>query len=98
MIDELAGLSKSPLGNPTRLAIALYLLSRERTTFSDMRKALKLTSGNLEFHLKALEDAGIVRTYHGFGRRPRKFVEITDKGTEELKEVLEILREAVGND
>jgi len=98
MIDELAGLSKSPLGNPTRLAIALYLLSRERTTFSDLRKALKLTSGNLEFHLKALEDAGIVKTYHGFGRRPRKFVEITDKGTEELKGVLEVLREAIGND
>ena len=96
MIDELAGLSKSPLGNPTRLAIALYLLSRERTTFSDLRKALKLTPGNLEFHLKALEDAGIVKTYHGFGRRPRKFVELTEEGVEELSEVLRVLREAVG--
>ena len=98
MIKELARLSKSPLGNPTRLAIALYLLSRERTTFVELRKAVKLTSGNLEFHLKALEEAGIVRTYYGFGKRPRKFVEITDKGVGELKEVLKILRDVVGDD
>jgi len=97
MIEELAKLSKSPLGNPTRLAIALYLLSRERATFASLRKALKLTPGNLEFHLKALEEAGIVRTYYGFGKRPRKFVELTEKGVEELSEVLRILREAVGD-
>ncbi|GAB6100844.1 hypothetical protein JCM16138_00670 [Thermococcus atlanticus] len=98
MLDELAKLSKSPLGNPTRLAIALYLLSRERTSFTELRKALKLTAGNLEFHLKALEDAGIVRTYYGFGRRPRKFIEITDAGVDELKNVLGILREVAGYD
>lgn len=98
MIEELAGLSKSPLGNPTRLAIALYLLSKERTTFTELKKALKLTSGNLEFHLKALEEAGIIRTYYGFGRRPRKFVEITDEGVKELTKVMRVLREAVGSD
>ena len=98
MLEKLAGLSKSPLGNPTRLAIALYLLSRERATFASLRKALKLTAGNLEFHLKALEETGIVRTYYGFGRRPRKFVEITEEGIEELREVLKILREVTGND
>ncbi|NJE54430.1 transcriptional regulator [Thermococcus sp. 21S9] len=95
MLEKLAGLSKSPLGNPTRLAIALYLLSRERATFSSLRKALNLTAGNLEFHLKALEEAGIVRTYYGFGRRPRKFVELTEEGVEELGEALRVLREAV---
>ena len=98
MLEKLAELSKSPLGNPTRLAIALYLLSRERTTFSTLRKALNLTPGNLEFHLKALEEAGIVRTYYGFGKRPRKFVEITDEGVKELGEALKILREVVGDD
>jgi len=98
MLEKLARLSKSPLGNPTRLAIALYLLSRERATFASMRKALNLTAGNLEFHLKALEEAGMVRTYYGFGKRPRKFVEITDRGVEELSEVLGVLRETVGSD
>jgi len=98
MLEKLARLSKSPLGNPTRLAIALYLLSRERATFASLRKALKLTAGNLEFHLKALEEAGIVRTYYGFGKRPRKFVEITEEGVKELGEALKILREVVGDD
>ena len=98
MLEELAKLSKSSLGNPTRLAIALYLLSRERTTFTSLRRALNLTAGNLEFHLKALEETGIVRTYYGFGRRPRKFVEITEEGIEELREVLKILREVTGDD
>jgi len=98
MLEELAKLSRSPLGNPTRLAIALYLLSRERATFSSLRDVLNLTPGNLEFHLKALEEAGIVRTYYGFGRRPRKFVELTEKGVEELSGVLRVLREAVGDD
>ena len=97
MLDKLARLSKSPLGNPTRLAIALYLLSREKATFTSLRKALNLTPGNLEFHLKALEEAEIVRTYYGFGKRPRKFVEITDEGVGELKEVLEILRGVAGD-
>ncbi|EEB73707.1 transcriptional regulator [Thermococcus sp. AM4] len=98
MLEKLAGLSKSPLGNPTRLAIALYLLSRERATFASLREALKLTAGNLEFHLKALEEAGIVRTYYGFGKRPRKFVEITEEGVEELREVIKILRKVTGDD
>ncbi|WP_457742289.1 transcriptional regulator [Thermococcus sp.] len=92
MLDELARLSKSPLGNPTRLAIALYLLPRERTTFASLRKALKLTPGNLEFHLRALEEARIVKIYYGFGKRPRKFVEITDEGVVELEKVLKVLR------
>jgi DNA-binding MarR family transcriptional regulator len=96
--EKLRELSASPLGNPTRLAIALYLLSRERSTFIEIAKALKMTPGNVEFHLKALEKAGIVRTYYGFGRRPRKFVELTEKGIKELEKALKILREVVGGD
>jgi DNA-binding MarR family transcriptional regulator len=78
--EKLRELASSPLGNPTRLAIALYLLSRERSTFIELAKALKMTPGNVEFHLKALEKAGIVKTYYGFGKRPRKFVELTGGG------------------
>jgi len=96
--EKLRELASSPLGNPTRLAIALYLLSRERTTFSELAKALKLTPGNLDFHLRTLEKAGMIKTYYGFGRRPRKFVELTEKGTDELERVMGTLREVVGGD
>jgi DNA-binding MarR family transcriptional regulator len=97
-VEKLRELAISPLGNPTRIAIALYLLSRERSTFIEIANALNMTPGNVEFHLKALEKAGIVRTYYGFGRRPRKFVELTEKGIEELETALKILREVVGDD
>ncbi|WP_297416967.1 transcriptional regulator [Thermococcus sp.] len=97
-VERLRELADSPLGNPTRLAIALYLLSRERTTFIELAKALNFTPGNLEFHLKALEKAGLVRTYYGFGKRPRKFVELTERGTDELEKAMRILREVVGGD
>ncbi|WP_297067598.1 transcriptional regulator [Thermococcus sp.] len=97
-VERLRELADSPLGNPTRLAIALYLLSRERTTFIELVKALNFTPGNLEFHLKALEKAGLVRTYYGFGKRPRKFVELTERGTDELEKAMRILREVVGGD
>ncbi len=96
--ERLRELADSPLGSPTRLAIALYLLSRERTTFIELAKALKLTPGNLDFHLKALKRAGIVKTYYGFGKRPRKFVELSEKGTDELEKVMGTLREVVGGD
>ena len=96
--ERLRELADSPLGNPTRLAIALYLLSRERTTFIELARALKMTPGNLDFHLKALERAGIVKTYYGFGKRPRKFVELSEKGIEELERLMKILREVVGGD
>ena len=96
--EKLRELANSPLGNPTRLAIALYLLSRERTTFIELARALKLTPGNLDFHLRALEKAGMIKTYYGFGRRPRKFVELSKKGTDELEKVMRTLREVVGGD
>jgi len=96
--EKLRELASSPLGNPTRLAIALYLLSRERTTFAELAKALKLTPGNLDFHLRSLEKAGIIKTYYGFGRRPRKFVELSEKGTDELEKVMRTLREVIGGD
>ena len=39
-----------------------------------------------------------LRAYYGFGRRPRKFVEITGEGVKELGEVLKILRKVSGDD
>ncbi|WP_297464676.1 transcriptional regulator [Thermococcus sp.] len=96
--ERLRELADSPLGNPTRLAIALYLLSRERTTFIELARALKLTPGNLDFHLKALERAGIVKTYYGFGKRPRKFVELSERGIDELERAMRILREVIRGD
>ncbi len=97
-LTALRELAKSPLGNPIRLAIALYLLSRERAMFMDMVRALNLTPGNLGFHLREMEKRGIVKTYYRIGKRPTKFVELTDVGVQELENVMAILREVVNSD
>ncbi len=86
---------KHPLGNPTRLAVMLYLLPRGRLLFKDLQRALELTPGNLDSHLKALEKTGYVKIYKVFADRPRTAVEITDKGAEKTGEYLRALRAAL---
>jgi DNA-binding MarR family transcriptional regulator len=44
---------------PKRLAI-MAVLTAGPTTFSDLKKAADLTDGNLDAHLRRLEDAGFV--------------------------------------
>ncbi len=96
--NALKDLAKSPLSNPIRLAIALYLLSRERAMFMDMVRALNLTPGNLEFHLREMERRGVVKTYYRIGKRPTKFAELTEVGVHELEKVMAVLREVVNSD
>ncbi len=83
---------KHPLGNPTRLAVMLYLLPRGRVLFKDLLSVLRVTPGNLDSHLKALERAGYVRVYKVFADRPRTAVEITDEGAEKTGEYLRALK------
>ena len=45
---------------PSRLAIMASLLSSP-ATFAELREATELTDGNLDAHLKRLEEAGYVR-------------------------------------
>ncbi|ASJ01646.1 transcriptional regulator [Thermococcus gorgonarius] len=67
------------LGNPTRLAITIYLLPRGRGPFKDLQKVLEITPGNLDSHLKVLEKAGYIKVYKVITDRPRSAVEITDE-------------------
>ena len=83
------------LGNPVRLAIVLYLLPRERALFKDLQVVLKLTPGNLDSHLRALERAGYVEVYKVFADRPRTAVRITEKGAVEARNYMRVLKEAL---
>jgi len=80
------------LGNPIRLGIMLYLLPRERVLFKELQKALDVTPGNLDSHLKTLERAGYIKMKKVFADRPRTAVEITDKGAEETGKYLRMLK------
>ena len=83
------------LGNPVRLGIMLYLLSRGRAVFSEIQKVLDLTPGNLDSHLKTLEKAGMVRIRKVIAGRPRTAVEITEKGVDEVREYVDRLKDVL---
>ena len=44
-----------------RLAIVSLLAANESLSFIELRDGLRLTDGNLAAHLRALEDAGLIR-------------------------------------
>ncbi|CAB49838.1 transcriptional regulator [Pyrococcus abyssi] len=92
-MEELKQLMKSHiLGNPVRLGIMVFLLSRRKATFSQIQKVLDLTPGNLKSHLNVLEKDKLIKTYKVIADRPRTVVEITDKGIQETRKFLKMLK------
>ncbi len=91
MLNELA--RKSVLGNPIRLGIMIYLLTRERAFFKELQDVLSVTPGNLDSHLKALEKEKFVEIKKVIADRPRTLVVITWKGAEETRRYLKLLKE-----
>ena len=82
---------------PNRLAI-LSALSRAANglTFRELKEDCDLTDGNLSRHLKALEEAAVIRIEKKFvGSRPRTTVLLTDKGRENFVEYLQALEEVL---
>ncbi len=91
MLKELA--KKNVLGNPIRLGIMIYLLTRERAFFKELQDVLAVTPGNLDSHLRTLEREGFVKIKKAIADRPRTVVIITEKGADETKKYLKLLKE-----
>ena len=53
------------VGQPHRLKILSLLFYKEPLTFSEIMKELNLSSGKLNFHLRKLRDAGLIRAGEG---------------------------------
>ena len=75
----------------------LYL--HRKVGFTELQKLLGLTPGNLDHHIRKLEDAGFLKTRWMLSWRPLKKIEITMEGTQkfreyviELKELLESIK------
>ena len=69
-----------------RLGILTMLGETLECAFQTLREELKLTDGNLNRHLRVLEDAGLVRVRKGFeGRRPATWLRLTRAGREALR-------------
>ena len=64
-----------------RLALMAFLSGAGTADFTDLRKRLSVTDGNLSIHIRKLEDAGYVDIEKRFkGRRPQTLCHLTEKG------------------
>jgi DNA-binding transcriptional ArsR family regulator len=87
---------------PNRLAIMSALCAaRAGLTFGELKEACRLTDGNLNRHLKVLEEAAAVKVAKRFvGAKPRTTVSITDTGLRQFQEYLgaleQVLKQAQG--
>lgn len=85
---------------PRRLAIMSVLCAAAPTglSFSDLRAQCGLTDGNLNRHLKTLEEAGAItrqRSKRGAGRRPCTRLQVTRPGHQHFLDYLQALEEVL---
>ena len=72
-----------------RLGIVSALAVNDRLTFSDLKRLLKTTDGNLSVHARKLEDAEYVMCEKTFeGRVPRSEYRLTAAGRRALEKYL----------
>lgn len=75
-----------------RLTIMLLLYLHKKAGLTELRKLLQLTPGNLDHHVRKLQQAGYVKTCHVFSWRPLVVVEITQEGAEAFRDYASKLR------
>lgn len=83
---------------PNRLALVLALAAAvDGLSFGELKEACDLTDGNLNRHLKALEDDGIIaqRKETVRGGRPHTTVTLTPAGRRRFVKYLETLEEVL---
>jgi DNA-binding transcriptional ArsR family regulator len=82
---------------PNRLAIMSALCAADHgLTFLELKEACGLTDGNLNRHLKALEEADAIRVRKSFvGVKPRTTVYLSKQGLARFSEYLDALAEVL---
>ena len=76
-----------------RFTIMLLLYLHKKAGFTEVQRLLQLTPGNLDHHVRRLEEAGYVKTRHVLDWRPLKVIEITRAGAMAFKEYAINLRQ-----
>jgi DNA-binding HxlR family transcriptional regulator len=75
----------APLSNSWRITI-LRMLSQNERTMSEIGKALNMKTGHLQFHMRALKDAGYIAS-----DRRRRTYSITEKGDRAIRGLAELM-------
>lgn len=87
--DDKGGDFHKLLNDRVRLGILSSLAVSERLSFSELKKLLEATDGNLSVHARKLEDAGYVRCEKTFtDRHPKTEYRITREGRSALNRYL----------
>ncbi len=71
-----------------RFSILYLLFLKRKVGFIELKELLGLTPGNLDHHIKKLEDAELVTSQRVISWRPLVVVKITPKGTEAFREYI----------
>lgn len=80
-----------------RLMIMSFLAAARSADFTELKKQLQVTDGNLSTHLKKLEDVGYVVQNKCFvDKKPQTMVSISEKGDQAFKEYVESLAATIG--
>jgi len=80
-----------------RLAIMSYLVTARDADFVQLKKALKVTDGNLSTHLSKLEEKSYISVSKQFvDRKPQTRVTITEAGDTAFKAYVEGLAAMLG--
>ncbi len=73
-----------------RLGIVSALAANESLTFSELKKLLDTTDGNISVHARKLEEAGYISCEKSFaGRVPRTEYRLTSSGRKALRKYLD---------
>lgn len=73
-----------------RLGIISALAANESLTFSELKRLVKTTDGNLSVHARKLEDAGYISCVKSFaGRTPKTEYRLTGNGRRALERYLD---------
>lgn len=76
----------------TRLGILTYLLSAGEASFTELKGELGLTDGNLNLHMRVLEENGYVRVRKEFvDRKPRTTYRVSEKGIKAYKGYVSVI-------
>lgn len=82
-----------------RLGILTSLMTcREGILFTELKDLCALTDGNLNRHLKVLQEAGLVEVWKGAQKRkPQTLCRLTARGRQRFLEYLSVLEQVVSD-
>ena len=81
------------LHQPVRTRLAAFLFTRGEATFTELKKQLEVTDGNLDAHIKKFITVGYIRPKKSNDdKRSRTTYSLTKKGRNAFEEYIETMK------